>query len=49
VGARHQCRRRAFYAAVGGRTGARKTDVRSGVTLQEIAYVWDDIVVLGPP
>ncbi len=40
---------RAFYAALGGRTGARKTDARPDVTLQEIAYVWDDIVLLGPP
>jgi GNAT superfamily N-acetyltransferase len=40
---------RAFYAALGGRTGARKTDARPAVTLQEIAYVWDDIRRLGSP
>jgi GNAT superfamily N-acetyltransferase len=34
---------RAFYAALGGRTGPRKNDERKDVTLHEIAYIWDDM------
>jgi GNAT superfamily N-acetyltransferase len=34
---------RAFYTALGGRTGPRKIDERTEVSLHEIAYVWDDI------
>lgn len=37
---------RAFYSALGGRTGPHKSDERKGVTLQEIAYIWDDIAPL---
>jgi ribosomal protein S18 acetylase RimI-like enzyme len=37
---------RAFYAALGGRTGPRKSGVRKDVTLHEIAYVWDNIGLL---
>jgi ribosomal protein S18 acetylase RimI-like enzyme len=37
---------RAFYAALGGRTGRRKIDERTDASLHEIAYVWDDIGLL---
>jgi GNAT superfamily N-acetyltransferase len=40
---------RAFYAALGGRTGPSKTDERTNVMLHEVAYVWDDIRAIGIP
>ena len=38
---------RRFYEAMGGRSGERRTERRGELVLDEIAYLWDDLPVLG--
>lgn len=39
---------RRFYEAMGGRTGDMRIEHREGYVLDEIAYIWDDLVAFAP-
>jgi hypothetical protein len=45
LGATNNLPARRFYQAMGGRTGATRTDRRGELVFEDIAYLWEDIGV----